>query len=97
MKITAIDIIPIRAPLARRYAGREVFFHGIDRRTIYKIQTDKGLVGYGDHRLSTPTQVNVASLIGRDPFDLSTTTSIRVWAARSTMSWENTWMCRPTN
>ena len=69
MKITAIDIIPIRAPLARRYAGREVFFHGIDRRTIYKVHTDKGLVGYGDHRLSTPTQVNVASLIGRDPFD----------------------------
>ena len=69
MKITAIDIIPIRAPLARRYAGREVFFRGIDRRTIYKVHTDKGLVGYGDHRLSAPTQVNVASLIGRDPFD----------------------------
>ena len=52
MKITDIDIIPIRARLARRYKGREPFFHGIDYRTIYKVYADNGLVGYGDHRLA---------------------------------------------
>ncbi len=69
MKIIDIDIIPIRAGLAARYAGREMWFHGIDRRTIYKVHTDNGLVGYGDHRLSGPSRASVAPLIGQDPFD----------------------------
>ena len=69
MKITNIDIIPIRAGLAARYVGREMWFHGIDRRTIYKVHTDNGLVGYGDHRLSGPSRASVAPLIGQDPFD----------------------------
>ena len=38
MKITDIDIIPIRAGLAARYAGCEMWFYGIDRRTIYKVR-----------------------------------------------------------
>ena len=69
MKITNIDIIPIRARLARRYKGREPFFHGIDCRTIYKVCADNSLVGYGDHRLAGPSRAKVAALIGRDPFD----------------------------
>jgi len=69
MKITDIDIIPIRARLESRYKGREAFFHGIDYRTIYKVYTDNGLVGYGDHRLAGPSRDTVAALIGRDPFD----------------------------
>ena len=69
MKITDIEIIPIRAGLAARYAGREMWFPGIDRRTIYKVHTDNGLVGYGDHRLSGPSHAGVAPLIGQDPFD----------------------------
>ena len=69
MKITDIEIIPIRAGLAARYAGREMWFPGIDHRTIYKVHTDNGLVGYGDHRLSGPPRESVAPLIGRDPLD----------------------------
>lgn len=40
MKITDIEIIPIRAGLAARYAGREMWFPRIDHRTIYKVHTD---------------------------------------------------------
>ena len=69
MRITEIDIIPIRPRLAARYAGREVLFGSIDRRTIFRVRTDNGLVGYGDHRLSAPHRESVAPLIGRDPFD----------------------------
>ena len=69
MRITDIDIIPIRPRLAARYAGREVLFGGIDRRIIFKIRTDNGLVGYGDHRLAALNRESVAPLIGRDPFD----------------------------
>ncbi|NKB67863.1 MAG: hypothetical protein GKR89_12450 [Candidatus Latescibacteria bacterium] len=69
MKITDIDIIPIRARLESRLEGREAFFHTIDHRTIYKVHTDNGLVGYGDHRLAGPSRAQIASLIGRDPFD----------------------------
>ena len=49
MKIADIQIIPIRPRLAARYADREVWFEGIDRRTIFKVLTDNGLVGYGDY------------------------------------------------
>ena len=69
MKIADIQIIPIRPRLAARYADREIWFEGIDRRTIFKVLTDSGLVGYGDHRLGAPSRESVASLIGRDPFD----------------------------
>ena len=69
MKITKIDIIPIRPRLASRYKGREVRFQGVKHRTIYKLQTDNGLVGYGDHRLGGLPRAAVEPLIGRDPFD----------------------------
>ena len=69
MKITNIDIIPILPRYASRYAGREVRFHGVNQRTIYKVETDNGLVGYGDHRLGGLARAAVEPLIGRDPFD----------------------------
>ena len=69
MKITKIDIIPIRPRLASRYRGREVRFQGVEHRTVYKLQTDNGLVGYGDHRLGGLPRAAVEPLIGRDPFD----------------------------
>ena len=69
MKITKIDIIPIRPRLASRYKGREVRFQRVKHRTIYKLQTDNGLVGYGDHRLGGLPRAAVEPLIGRDPFD----------------------------
>lgn len=69
MKITDIEIIPIRPRLAPRHAGREVWADKVDHRTIYKVHTDSGMVGYGDHRLAGPSRQSVQWLIGRDPFE----------------------------
>ena len=69
MKITNIEIIPILPRYASRYQGRELRFCGVNQRTIYKVETDNGLVGYGDHRLGRLTRAAVEPLIGCDPFD----------------------------
>ena len=69
MKITDIEIIPIRPRFAQRYKGREVRLHNVNHRTIYRVQADNGLVGHGDHRLAGPPRSIVQKLIGRDPFD----------------------------
>ena len=69
MKITDIEIIPIRPRFAQRYKGREVRFRGVNQRTVYKVRTDNGLVGYGDHRLGCLARSAVEPLIGRDPFE----------------------------
>lgn len=72
MKITNIEVIPIYPRLAKRYENRKVDLYGIDHRTIFKVQTDNGLVGYGDQRVrpgGQPSQSSVKPLIGRNPFD----------------------------
>ena len=72
MKITDIEIIPIYPRLAERYENRKVDLYGIDHRTIFKVHTDNGLVGYGDIRGRPgghPAQSSVKALIGRNPFD----------------------------
>ena len=45
MKITDIDVNPIQPQLAARYSGREVWCAGIERRTVYRVRADNGLVG----------------------------------------------------
>jgi L-alanine-DL-glutamate epimerase-like enolase superfamily enzyme len=69
MKITRIETIPIRPRLTSGSEGREAWFHNIDRRTIFKIHADNGLVGYGDRRDIAFSQSSVDALIGCDPFD----------------------------
>ena len=69
MKITDIEVIPIHPRIAGPHESLEIRFAGIQRRTVWKVHTDGGLVGYGDHRGSPPPQPNLESLIGRDPFD----------------------------
>jgi len=72
MKITDIEIIPIYPRLAERYENRKVDLYGIDHRTVFKVHTDNGLVGYGDIRGRPgghPAQSSVKSFIGRNPFD----------------------------
>ena len=69
MKITDIEIIPIFPRIAARNEQHTVRFHGINHRAIFKVCTDSGLVGYGDHRCSAPPPSEVEPLIGRDPFD----------------------------
>ena len=69
MKITDVEIIPIRPRLYDRTKGREVRFSGINQRTIFKVHTDNGLVGYGDLRCPAPPRSTVEPLIGCSPFD----------------------------
>ena len=72
MKITNIEVIPIYPRLAKRYENREVDLYGIDHRTVFKVETDAGIVGYGDQRVrpgGQPDPAIAASLIGRNPFD----------------------------
>ena len=72
MKITDIEVIPIYPRLAKRYETRRVDLYGIDARTIFKVHTDNGLVGYGDQRVrpwAQPDPASVKPLIGRNPFD----------------------------
>jgi len=72
MKITNIEVIPIYPRLAKRYENRKVDLYGIDHRTVFKVHTDVGLVGYGDQRVrpgGQPPQSSVAPLVGRNPFN----------------------------
>lgn len=72
MKISDIEVIPIFPRLAKRYENRKVSLHGIDHRTVFKVTTDNGLVGYGDNRGrpgKLPGQSTVEQFIGRNPFD----------------------------
>ena len=72
MQIKDIKVIPIYPKLAERYQHRQVDLYGIDHRTIYRVEADNGLVGYGDQRVrpdGQPAQSSVDPLIGRNPFD----------------------------
>jgi len=73
MKITDIEVIPIYPRLAKRYENHKTRLYGIDHRTVFKVHTDNGLVGYGDQRVrpgGQPAPSSVEPLIGRDPLDL---------------------------
>jgi len=72
MRIKDIKVIPIYPKLADRYQHRQIDLYGIDHRTIFRVEADNGLVGYGDQRVrpgGQPNQSSVAPLIGRNPFD----------------------------
>ena len=43
MKITAIEIIPIYPRIAARNEQYQVRFGGINRRTVFRVQTDAGV------------------------------------------------------
>ena len=57
MKITDIEIIPIYPRIPARNTDHQARFSAINHRTIFKVHTDNGLVGYGDYRCSAPDQV----------------------------------------
>jgi L-alanine-DL-glutamate epimerase-like enolase superfamily enzyme len=71
-RIQSVDIIPIFPRLASRYADRVVDMYGIEARLIFRIQTNSGLVGWGDQRVRpwfvVPDDMG-QNLVGRDPFD----------------------------
>lgn len=72
MRIKDIRVIPIYPKLAERYQHRQVDLYGIDHRTIFRVEADNGLVGYGDQRVrpgGQPAQSSVDPLVGHNPFD----------------------------
>ena len=69
MKITNIEIIQIYPRIAERIADQQARFRDINQRTIFKVETDNGIVGYGDARGEAPPESSVEQLIGRSPFD----------------------------
>ena len=69
MKIANIEIIQIYPRIAERIADQKARFRDINQRTIFKVETDNGIVGYGDARGEAPPASSVEQLIGRSPFD----------------------------
>ncbi len=69
MKITNVEILPIYPKLAPRNANQKVQFQRINHRVIFKVETDNGIVGYGDARGLPPTDDSVAHVVDRSPFD----------------------------
>ena len=72
MKITDIEIIPIYPRLAKRYDNpdAQARMANIDCRTVFKVTTDVGIVGYGDYYWADPVPASeIEPLIDRSPFD----------------------------
>ena len=74
MKITDIEMTRIYPRLIGGSDEQTARLHqqrGIGGQLVYKITTDNGIVGYGEHRWKeqTPPLSSVEPLIGRDPFD----------------------------
>ena len=68
MKITDIEIIPIYPRIAARNEPYKARFRGINNRTVFKMHTVNGMVGYGDYRCGAPPR----SSPGPMPHGLST-------------------------
>ena len=69
MKITDVEIIPIYPRIASRNADQKARFRQLNHRTIFKVTTDNGIVGYGDARCAPPPKESVEGVVGRNPFD----------------------------
>ncbi|MEW6751180.1 MAG: enolase C-terminal domain-like protein [Candidatus Latescibacterota bacterium] len=72
LRITKVEAIPIYPRLARRYEGRKVDLYGIDARTVFRVETDAGLTGYGDQRVrpwAQPAPDCAQQLVGHSPFE----------------------------
>ena len=67
MKITDVEVFPIRPPLARRYRDNPAR-NGHEFRIAAKVTTDVGITGYGDYDGQPPTE-SFEPLIDTDPFD----------------------------
>ena len=69
MKIINVEAYPIYPRFAERNQDKLVRFRQINHRTIVKIETDNGIVGYGDYRQGPPSAGEIEPLIDRNPFD----------------------------
>ncbi|MYF90602.1 MAG: hypothetical protein F4184_00220, partial [Gemmatimonadetes bacterium] len=69
MKITTIEVIPLRIPYEDRI--RKAFYHfGMNEEvTVYKFHTDTGLVGLGENPGPPFEQSLLDAYLGTNPFD----------------------------
>lgn len=68
MKITEIETHPITIPYQEWQEYTLTHYHGTNRRTIYIVHTDDGLVGLGEGGRKEPQDI-IDSYIGTNPFD----------------------------
>ena len=69
MKITEIEVIPIRVPYEARIRKAYYHFAMKEEVTVYKFHTDTGLVGLAENMGSPFGQEILETYIGTDPFD----------------------------
>jgi len=70
MKITDIAITHINPRLAERNKDKRVQFRGIDTQTVFKVNADNGVVGYGESRGHVTMDIrDVDRLTDSHPFD----------------------------
>lgn len=69
MKITHIDVIPLRVPYEQRIRKRYYHFAMTEMVTVYKFHTDNGLIGIGENPGLPFDQDILDSYIGTNPFD----------------------------
>ena len=63
MRITDVDIIPIYPRLVARAAAYNAHFPNWNLRTVFRVKTDNGLVGYGDYRCPDKDRVGMVRLL----------------------------------
>ena len=51
MKITDVKLTLIRPPMAKRYDGLKPFVGGLNFRVVARVETDNGIVGFGEERV----------------------------------------------
>ena len=69
MKITEIEVIPLRVPYEARIRKAYYHFAMKEEVTVYKFHTDTGLVGLAENVGSPFGQEMLETYIGTDPFD----------------------------
>jgi len=76
MKITEIEIIPLRLPYEERIRKQYYHFAMFEEHTVYKFHTDTDLVGLGENPGSPFPQEMLDPYLGTDPFDHVMSTGI---------------------
>ncbi|MCY3738645.1 MAG: mandelate racemase/muconate lactonizing enzyme family protein [Gemmatimonadaceae bacterium] len=69
MRITEIEVIPLRVPYEDRLRRRYHHFQMGEEHTVYKFHTDSGLVGLGENPGPPLAASVVEAYAGTDPFD----------------------------
>ncbi|MFC1527026.1 mandelate racemase/muconate lactonizing enzyme family protein [Candidatus Latescibacterota bacterium] len=69
MKITEIEVLPLRVPYEERIRTRFHHFGMTEELTVYRFHTDTGIIGLGESIGSAVGQDVLDRYVGTDPFD----------------------------